>query len=69
MTGGTGLERREPEEKMTEQQDKDQRKMTGLRIITGVLGAALLVGGILQGEYAVTLNKAVRICLECIGIG
>ncbi len=42
---------------------------TRLRFIIGVTGAALLIGGILQGEYAVTLNKAVHICLECIGIG
>lgn len=48
---------------------KEHRKMAGIQIMTGVLGAALLIGGILQGEYAVTLNKAVRICLECIGIG
>ncbi len=45
------------------------KKITGFRIVTGVLGAALLVGGLWQGEYTVTLNKAVRICLECIGIG
>ena len=49
--------------------NKAQRIMTGLQIMTGVLGAALLIGGLVQGEYAVTLNKAVRICLECIGIG
>lgn len=42
---------------------------TGLRIVVGVMGAALLFGGLRQGEYAVTLNKAVHICLECIGIG
>lgn len=45
------------------------RKRTGFQIVIGVLGAALLVGGLVQGEYAVTLNKAVRVCLECIGIG
>lgn len=40
-----------------------------LQAILGIAGIALLSAGIWQGEYAVTLNKAVRICLECIGIG
>ncbi len=34
-----------------------------------VLGAGLLTWGVLRGEVAVVLNKAVRICLECIGVG
>lgn len=36
----------------------------------GVLaGAVFLVIGALQGQFAVIWQKAVMICLECIGIG
>lgn len=33
------------------------------------LGLALMVYGISRGEVAVVLEKATKICLECIGIG
>lgn len=33
------------------------------------IGAILLCVGIIQGDYADTLSKAVKICYECIGIG
>ena len=39
------------------------------QISIGVVGAAALILGLLQGGYTDTLQKAVRICLECIGIG
>ncbi|MEW6171802.1 MAG: CD1871A family CXXC motif-containing protein [Bacillota bacterium] len=32
-------------------------------------GSILCVAGILRGDVAMVLNKAARICLECIGVG
>ena len=33
------------------------------------IGAAFLLFGVLGGEAELVLQKAIRICLECIGIG
>nr|WP_325211876.1 CD1871A family CXXC motif-containing protein [uncultured Oscillibacter sp.] len=47
------------------------RKKTITALRFGALGLALvLIGiGLLRQEQAEVLQKAVRICLECIGIG
>ncbi|MBN2898663.1 MAG: thioredoxin [Clostridia bacterium] len=34
-----------------------------------VVFVSLIVMGIMRGEATMVLEKAVRICLECIGIG
>ncbi|MBD5455449.1 MAG: thioredoxin [Lachnospiraceae bacterium] len=34
-----------------------------------VVSAAFIVYGVLRGEAGIILNKAVNICLECIGLG
>lgn len=33
------------------------------------LGVIFLCTGLAQGGYRDTLHKAIRVCLECIGIG
>lgn len=46
-----------------------RRLLPAARLLIAALGAFMLLCGILQGGYRDTLQKAVRICLECVGIG
>ena len=39
------------------------------RVLTVSAGAGLLAAGIVLGQYKDVLQKAIRVCLECIGIG
>lgn len=38
-------------------------------VVTAAFGLVMMGYGIWRGEMATVLTKAVRICLECIGIG
>lgn len=51
---------------MTGKQVRAANLLRGFAVCAGI---ALIVLGIFRGETAVVLKKAVRICLECIGVG
>lgn len=44
-------------------------KKAVLQIALLVGGAAMLCFGIIRGEADSVLSKAIRLCLECVGIG
>lgn len=39
------------------------------QMILLVVGAAMVGFGALRGEVDIVLSKAIRLCLECVGIG
>lgn len=48
---------------------KTQIKKRYLSSFVLLLAIAFLCLGVQRGEIAIVLNKAVNICLECIGLG
>lgn len=47
----------------------DNRKKNFVRMIILILSCVFLFYGTARGEVKLVLNKAVNICLECIGLG
>ncbi|MDY4207400.1 MAG: CD1871A family CXXC motif-containing protein [Lachnospiraceae bacterium] len=46
-----------------------QNKRWKFQMILMVIAIGIMVYGICRGEVSVVWNKAVNICLECIGLG
>ncbi len=44
-------------------------RLTLIRLFLLLLSVTFLIIGVFLGEYVSVLNKSIRICLECIGIG
>ena len=40
-----------------------------LQLALLLLGIGMMVYGVSRGEAAVVLSKAIKLCLECVGIG
>lgn len=46
-----------------------KKRVRVLRAVVIAAGVVLVGIGLWQGQYGIVLQKAVKICLECIGIG
>ena len=44
-------------------------KKAAAQIALLLVGAAMLCIGVWRGEAATVLSKAIKLCLECVGIG
>ena len=44
-------------------------KKVAVQTLLLVVGTVMLCAGALRGEAATVLSKAIRLCLECVGIG
>lgn len=53
-------------ERMMELVDK---KRTAIQVLLLLVALAMLYFGVQRGEAEAVLNKVIRLCLECVGIG
>ena len=44
------------------------KRLNAIRIVLLVAAVVFIVIGLIQGQYYSVLSKAIRICMECMGI-
>ena len=44
-------------------------KKVAVQVLLLLIGMAMLVFGIWRGEAQTVFSKAIRLCMECVGIG
>ena len=45
------------------------RKKTAVQLLLLAAGGAMAAYGVWRGEAALVLGQAIKVCLECVGIG
>ena len=45
------------------------KKKAAAQVVLLVVGVVMLCFGVWRGEAATVLSKAIKLCLECVGIG
>ena len=48
---------------------KNKKRSIAVSLTLLCIGAALIVAGVFRGEVQTVLEKAIRICVECMGLG
>ena len=47
--------------------DRSKKRIVRFMILS--MGIGMIAYGVFRGEVAIVLNKAINICIECIGLG
>ncbi|MDO4313480.1 MAG: CD1871A family CXXC motif-containing protein [Eubacteriales bacterium] len=47
----------------------NRNKKRILQLMMGLAAVGMIGYGVYRGEVSIVLNKAINICLECIGLG
>ena len=46
-----------------------EKQKTAVAMAVAAAGALLIIAGVLRGEARTVLEKAIRICTDCMGLG
>ena len=69
LTGNLTLLRYDKGRKTERVMKLSHRKKAVTQTVLLIVGIAMLCFGAWRGEAAVVLSKAIKLCLECVGIG